>query len=441
VSKSAYQEHVSTLSTNYSDAIERACSSGSQIDCVLLHSGSEHHYFADDRHIPFQAYGHFHHWLPVNRPDQFILVQAGEAPIYFQVLPDDFWYEQSIENESWWADHVQIVRLNSVDKINEHLPKSAIAYLGPEIELAESLGIESSLVNPKSMVSCLDWHRAIKTEYELEQLTEASRVGVLAHNAARECFLNGGSEYDIHMAFLQTCNILEEESPYTNIVALDEKSAILHYQNKRRKVDGNGHVLLIDAGCRINGYGSDITRTWVKPDAHPLFQSLLSSMIALEQELVATIKPKMEYKKFQEAALAGVAKILQEADILQTDSDDLLEQGIPQLFMPHGVGHLLGIQVHDVGGHQKDISGASTPPPEHSPSLRNTRILDEDMVFTIEPGLYFIPLLLEKERDSDKGKCINWSLVEDLYPCGGIRIEDNVRVREEGAENLTRKFE
>ncbi len=441
MNKSTFQEHISTLCTNYGDALRRVEISGVKTDSVLIHSGSEHHYFADDRHVPFQAYGHFHHWLPVNRPDQFILMTPGETPIYFQVLPDDFWYEQSIDNESWWADHVQIIRLNSVEKIKEQLPRSKITYLGPEIDMAESLSIDASLVNPKSLISCLDWHRAIKTEYELEQLREASRVGVQAHAAARDCFLKGGSEYEIHMAFLQSCNILEDESPYTNIVALDEKSAILHYQNKRKQVEGNGHVLLIDAGYRINGYGSDITRTWTKPDAHPLFQSLLSSMESLEKELVATIKPQMPYKEFQEAALGGVARILQEADILQTDSDDLLEQGIPQLFMPHGVGHLLGIQVHDVGGHQKDISGASTPPPEHSPSLRNTRILDEDMVFTIEPGLYFIPLLLEKERDTDKGRCINWSLIDELYPCGGIRIEDNVRVRKEGAENLTRQFE
>lgn len=438
---STFQEHISTLSKNYSDAIHMVIENGTPLDCVLVHSGSEHHYFADDRHIPFQAYGHFHHWLPVNKPDQFILLVPGSAPIYFQVLPDDFWYEQSIDNASWWADQIEVVRLNSVDKVKEHLPATAVSYLGPETELAGALGIDGSLVNPKSLISCLDWHRAIKTSYELEQLREANRVGVIAHNAARDCFFNGGSEYDIHMAFLESCNILEDESPYTNIVALDEKAAILHYQNKRRKVDGNGDVLLIDAGYRINGYGSDITRTWAKPEAHSLFQSLLESMETLEKELVNAIRPQLAYKEFQEAALTGVATILQQADILKDTSGDLLQQGIPQLFMPHGVGHLLGIQVHDVGGHQKDISGASAPPPEHSPSLRNTRILDEDMVFTIEPGLYFIPILLEKERNTDKGKCINWSLVEELYQCGGIRIEDNVRVRKEGTENLTRQFE
>ena len=107
--------------------------------------------------------------------------------------------------------------------------------------------------------------------------------------------------------------------------------------------------------------------------------------------------------------------------------------------MPHGVGHLLGIQVHDVGGQQKDIAGGSSPPAEHSPALRNTRIMEENMVFTVEPGLYFIPLLLEAERNQARGKFINWELVDALYPCGGIRVEDNVRVTEQGVENLTRQ--
>ena len=109
--------------------------------------------------------------------------------------------------------------------------------------------------------------------------------------------------------------------------------------------------------------------------------------------------------------------------------------------MPHGVGHLLGIQVHDVGGHQVDENGAKLPPPANSPSLRNTRIMAENMVFTVEPGLYFIPMILEAKRQSDHAALVNWHLVQELYPCGGIRIEDNVRIAGVGAENLTRQFE
>ena len=104
----------------------------------------------------------------------------------------------------------------------------------------------------------------------------------------------------------------------------------------------------------------------------------------------------------------------------------------------HEAGHLLGIQVHDVGGKQINTRGDITAPPTDYPALRNTRTIEKGQVFTIEPGLYFIPQLLDPERRSSRGKLINWKLVDSLLPLGGIRIEDNVLVTASGVENLTR---
>ena len=97
------------------------------------------------------------------------------------------------------------------------------------------------------------------------------------------------------MAYLQACTLLEDESPYTNIVALDEKAAILHYQHKRRIPADGSKVLLIDAGYRVNGYGSDITRTSVKPSVHKAFKALLTGIERIEQQLVAMVKPGVNY--------------------------------------------------------------------------------------------------------------------------------------------------
>lgn len=436
-----YDDHIVKLQQVYTASLEQVNSGGLAIEAVLIHSGSEDHYFADDRAIPFQAYGHFCHWLPVNQPDQFLYFCPGQRPIYFQIVPDDFWYDQSIEVAQWWGDQFQIVRLSLLSEIGRHLPDTTTAYLGSDPDVAKKIGIESLLVNPQPLISYLDFCRAIKTEYELDQLRTANRLALQGHAAARESFLAGANEYEIHQAFLNACNILEQESPYTNIVALDEKSAILHYQHKRRAAVTNSRVLLIDAGCRVNGYGSDVTRTSVNDSAHTVFQSLLAHMEKLELTLVAQIKPGMAYQDLHTSALQGIANLLVAHDLCTGTERDLLAQEIPQLFMPHGVGHLLGIQVHDVGGHQQDISGASSSPPKHSPALRNTRVMEENMVFTVEPGFYFIPILLEPERAQARGKLINWQLVDELYPCGGIRVEDNIRVIADGAENLTRQFE
>jgi Xaa-Pro dipeptidase len=164
-------------------------------------------------------------------------------------------------------------------------------------------------------------------------------------------------------------------------------------------------------------------------------------METLELALVDEVKPGKTYQSLHASTLTRIASVLVDHNICKGEPADLIERNIPQLFMPHGVGHLLGIQVHDVAGHQSDINGTILSPPENSPALRNTRLMEVNMVFTVEPGLYFIPLILEAERCSDRGKLINWNTIDELYPCGGIRIEDNIRVTSDGAENLTRQFE
>lgn len=439
-----YAEHIATLTARYSDALEFVADQKLPIDATLVHSGTEQHYYSDDRGVPFQAYGHLLNWLPVNRPNQFVLFQPGEKPIYFQIVPSDFWYEQDIHIDPAWEEQFTIVRLSNLDQLSAELRRRGIeglAYIGEDGGSAAMLGIEPALVNPPSLLAFLDFARGIKTEYELDQLRSANRLALLGHAAARTSFFNGGSEYDIHMAYLQAAQILEDESPYTNIVALNEKAAILHYQFKRKTLKEKGRVLLIDAGCRVRAYGSDITRTSVSEDAHPVFKSLCAAMEQLELALLEEVTPGTAYQSLHASALKQLAAVLLEHDICRGSASELSELNIPQLFMPHGVGHLLGIQVHDVGGHQSDRSGAVLSPPPESPALRNTRTMEPNMVFTVEPGLYFIPLLLEPERDSERGKKINWKLVDELYPSGGIRIEDNIRVTDIKAENLTRQFE
>ena len=431
-----YSNHINSLQEGYESTLK-----GFEADGILIHSGSEGCYFADDKTINFNAYGHYLHWIPVDKPDQFLLFIPGKTPKYFQVTPSDYWYDQTVQCEGWVEDHIEIIRIKAVNEIRPHIINLKLCYLGPNADLAISLDISASNINPLMIISSLDFQRAYKTQYEILQIKNANKLALLGHQAAKACFLENGNEYDIHMAYLKACNILESECPYTNIVALGEKSAILHYQIKRKGNAKKDKVLLIDAGCRANGYASDITRTYVKENVDRTFRDLLTGMEQIERTLVALVKPKMSYPDLHFAALEKIANLLIDLSICSGSVDDLIEREVPHLFMPHGVGHLLGIQVHDVGGHQKDKTGACTEPPDSSPTLRNTRIMAKDMVFTIEPGCYFIPMLIEPQRNTEKGKLINWELITQLYRCGGVRIEDNILVTNEGSENLTRQFE
>ena len=133
-----YAQHVAALSRAYAQLLTDGQS-------VLIHSGSEQHYFGDDRGIVFQAFGHFAHWLPVNRPDHFVLVKAGDKPRYFQVVPQDFWYDQSLQIDTDLEPAIHeafdVVRLSSIDGIAKQTDLTACDYLGPDPAWAAAQGI------------------------------------------------------------------------------------------------------------------------------------------------------------------------------------------------------------------------------------------------------------------------------------------------------------
>jgi Xaa-Pro dipeptidase len=158
----------------------------------------------------------------------------------------------------------------------------------------------------------------------------------------------------------------------------------------------------------------------------------------MQREIVAQVEVGVDYRELHIATHKMLANILVDAELASGDPDTLLETGVTSAFFPHGLGHLLGVQVHDVGGFMENESGSIIDPPSGHPYLRLTRVLEENMVLTIEPGLYVIDLLLENLRGTPAEAHVNWKTIDWLRPYGGIRIEDNVRVMVNDRENLTR---
>jgi Xaa-Pro dipeptidase len=130
--------------------------------------------------------------------------------------------------------------------------------------------------------------------------------------------------------------------------------------------------------------------------------------------------------------------VLREADLIRCEPEEAVASGVTRVFLPHGIGHLLGLEVHDVGGFMRSAEGGEIPKPDGHPYLRLTRVLEPGFVVTMEPGIYFIDQLLAAARADDRGRLINWPRVESLRPYGGIRIEDDLAVTASGCENLTR---
>jgi Xaa-Pro dipeptidase len=291
-------------------------------------------------------------------------------------------------------------------------------------------------INPKSLVDRLHLERTRKTPYEVACMAAASRLAARAHVAAEQAFRAGESEFGIHLRYLASCQHTDAELPYNNIVALNRHGAVLHYQARERVAPERPRSFLIDAGCTCHAYASDITRTYAFEDGD--FSDLVAAMDRVQQGLVARVRPGVDYKALHLEAHRAIAGVLEQAGVIRAAADDAVESGLSGVFFPHGLGHFLGLQTHDVAG-LVDNRSQPIPRPEGHPALRLTRVLEAGNVLTVEPGLYFIDSLLQRWQREGDAALVDWQRVEELAPYGGIRIEDNVLVTESGCENLTRQ--
>ncbi|RDE19663.1 Xaa-Pro dipeptidase [Motiliproteus coralliicola] len=408
---------------------------------LLIFSGAAKTLFRDDHDYPFHANPYFRRLLPLPfLADSAVLIEPGSKPKLFYPNPSDFWHQSAGRPEGFWVDSFEIVEIERAEQIGKALTDPAsIAFVGEETALATDWGINHC--NPEPLLHALDWASSIKTDYELASLRQASQIAARGHLAAREAFLEGYSEFGINLAYLAATGQRECELPYGNIVALNENAAVLHYQHQQRMAPEKIHSFLLDAGAQVNGYASDITRTWAYPAGSAgsvAFNALLKQMEQLQQQLCEQSLAGVSFVELHRRCHELLARVLVESKLVRCSAEAALDQGITRTFMPHGLGHLLGTLVHDSAGRVCDAKGTALAPPSEHPFLRLTRELEQDMVLTIEPGLYFIDSLLAEMAQSPAAKLVNWSEVEKLLPYGGIRIEDNLRITAQAPENLTR---
>jgi Xaa-Pro dipeptidase len=276
----------------------------------------------------------------------------------------------------------------------------------------------------------------VKTEYELACMRRANELGALGHLAALAQFRTGRSEYNAHMSYLEACAQREEEMPYNNIVAYNENAAVLHYQHLERKAPQPLRSFLIDAGAQFRGYAADITRTYAALPG--LFADFIAAMDAAQRKLCAEIISGRDYRDVHLTAHRMLGDVMYALKLISLPGQDALEAGVTRVFFPHGIGHLLGLQVHDVGGVMADVAGHERSRPSGHPTLRLTRMLEPGVVVTVEPGIYMIDSLLASAHADARRAHINWEMVQELKPYGGIRIEDNVAATTGTPENMTR---
>jgi Xaa-Pro dipeptidase len=422
-----YLAHLRTMEDRLTQALETA-----GLDGLVILAGELTAPPRDDVDYPFRVEPYFAAWAPLATPGAALVLTPGKRPSLLYPQPTDFWHEPPQDPTGPWVEHFDIRILDASDQVTHE-----VSNLPRTFGVIGSTAIEAQGPrNAPGLLAVLDYFRAFKTDYEIECVAAANAIAARGHQRVRAAFDDGISEFDLNSIYCDATRHREAELPYQNIVALNEHAATLHYQHLDRNPPATVRSLLIDAGATASGYGADVTRTWTYRDS-PL-QPIIDDMDVLQQTVCSEARAGVDFVALNERAHELLAGVLANHEIVTCTAEDAYASGLTRAFLPHGLGHLLGLQVHDPGGHQIAPTGEVRTPPAEHPFLRLTRVLQPGFVVTIEPGLYWIDSLLNA-LEPDLRAQVNWQSVARLRPFGGIRIEDNVCVEASGHRNLTRR--
>ncbi|PTD97208.1 Xaa-Pro aminopeptidase [Pseudothauera lacus] len=253
----------------------------------------------------------------------------------------------------------------------------------------------------------LDEMRLIKDDFELATMRRAASISAGAHRRAMAATRPGRFEYEIEAELLHAFRAAGSQAPaYTSIVASGRNACVLHYvENDCRMADGD--LLLIDAGCELDGYASDITRTFpVNGRFSGPQRDIYELVLAAQGAAKAAIRPGAHWNEPHEAAVRVLAQGMLDLKLLSGSLDGVLENGDYRRFYMHRTSHWLGMDVHDAGEYKQD---------------GDWRLLAPGMVLTVEPGCYI--------RPDDKVPAAFWNI--------GVRIEDDAVVSADGCEFIT----
>lgn len=410
---------------------------------VIFLKGADVMYrYGTDYEFPFRQESNFWYVTGVNEPEFHAVldIKTGEYHLFSPKRDAQYavWHGKVRTQDEIKSEYQPdlLHQNNELLTILKNLKPSVIYCLDEEqAEFIEDLS-RGFTVDTESLQDALTYCRCIKTDKELDVMREAARVNNIAHTEAMKAIKPGMYEYEMKALFdyHQMKHGLLQDA-YNGIHAGGTNSAILHYV-ENRDIINDGDLYLIDSGFEKDGYASDVTRTYpangrFSGDQAAIYQIVLN---ALSKSIELT-KPGVKMEDLHLGACRIILHGLKDIGVVKGDIDEMMENNIFALFFPHGLGHFLGLDTHDVGGYPKGVERIERPGVKF---LRVRRELMPGMVITIEPGIYFIPALLGPAlEDDEQSKYLNEDKIRSLFNFGGIRIEDNLIITEDGCENMT----
>jgi len=276
--------------------------------------------------------------------------------------------------------------------------------------------------------------RVVKDEYEIALTKKANLISTIAHTAVLKAVKSATNERELEGLFLQRCIANgSREQAYHSIVASGTAAATLHYQKNYEPLAGKLNLLL-DAGGEYKCYASDITRTFpisgkFSPESRAIYDIVLKMQMDCIEMLTDGVLWDDVHLQAHKIAIDGLLAL----GILKGNNDDILKSRTSVAFLPHGLGHYLGMDTHDTGGHA-NYSDKDT-------MFRYLRVrgkLPVGSIITVEPGIYFCRFIIEPYlQDPIHSAYINFDVLNKYWEVGGVRIEDNILITKNGYENLT----
>jgi Xaa-Pro dipeptidase len=337
------------------------------------------------------------------------------------------------ELESWLSERVH----------------NSLLYMVHVSEKPEGLPEELPL-DSEQLLPAMDAARGVKDEYEIRMIRQANKVSALAHRSILERISKMKNESEIEGLFLDTCiSHGARNQAYQIIAASGPNAAVLHYDRNNETLHQKPLVCL-DAGAEWNCYASDVTRTFPLAGQWPnqYVKDIYSLVERMQEECIKRIRRGTRFLSLHdlahEIAIDGLLKL----GVLKDGThSEIRASGASKVFFPHGLGHHVGLEVHDVSESeitalhpsldQSQYGSVLNPAISRSPCTLSAPLLEEGMVVTVEPGIYFSSLALANARKQPHARYIDFDIADKYVPIGGVRIEDDILVTSNGYENLT----
>ncbi|CAK3861606.1 Xaa-Pro aminopeptidase [Lecanosticta acicola] len=336
-----------------------------------------------------------------------------------------------------------------------------------------------SLIGASSTLKqAIDTCRVIKDQYEIERIRRANEITAEAHTSVLRGMHTFDNEAQVDAAYMQVCIARRAKAQaYDPIVGSGPNATVLHYSENLANF-GEGQTIVLDAGCEVECYASDVTRTipinrrnagtWPSKEAEDIY--LLVEKI--QESCIRQMLPGNKFLNTTWHAHEMVIEGLRRLGILKGDLQEIFHAGVSTAFLPHGLGHHVGLEVHDVSpvphpplvsAEEEHIQRFRKSYAEYKPyaashvqrlskaehfSLHSwghgtvesvdAPVLEPGMVVTVEPGIYFNAFVLERFlKDPQKSKFVDRKVLQRYIPVGGVRIEDDILITKHGYENLT----